>query len=103
MKFVNRVLSLTATLLLLVATMQAQGTRGTIKGIVTDPNGSAVSGATVKLTDVAKEAVIRTVQTDSAGVYQFVEVEPATYNIIVTAANFSESKLMGIKVEPNRN
>jgi Carboxypeptidase regulatory-like domain len=103
MIFANRLLRLTAVLLLLVATMQAQGTRGTIKGIVTDPNGSAVSGATVKLTDVSKEAVIRTVQTDAAGVYQFVEVEPATYNITITAANFSESKLMAIKVEPNRN
>jgi carboxypeptidase family protein/TonB-dependent receptor-like protein len=103
MKIANRVLSLTATLMLAVAAMQAQGTRGTIKGIVTDANGAAVSGASVKLTDVAKEAVIRTVQTDTSGAYQFVEVEPATYNVTVTATNFSESKLVGIKVEPNRN
>lgn len=103
MKFLNGTLRLTITLLLLMATMQAQGTRGTIKGVVTDPTGALVSGATVKLTDVAKEVVVRTVQTDAAGAYQFVEVEPATYSITITAASFSESKLVAIKVEPNRN
>ncbi|MGH9769137.1 MAG: carboxypeptidase regulatory-like domain-containing protein, partial [Blastocatellia bacterium] len=81
----------------------AQGTRGTIKGIVTDSAGAVVPGATVKLIDVAKETMIRTIQTNNEGVYQFIEIEPATYNITITATGFTESKLTAIKVEPNRN
>lgn len=81
----------------------AQGTRGTINGKVTDPTGAVISGATVKLFDVAKHQEIRTIQSNAEGVYQFVEVEPAVYDVIVTAAGFSELRLKAVKVEPNRN
>lgn len=86
-----------------VAVVIAQGTRGTIRGTVTDVNSAVIANATVQLVDPAKGAVIRTVQTDSDGVYQFLEVEPSTYNIVVTAPNFAEYRVVGVKVEPNRN
>ena len=81
----------------------AQGTRGTIQGEVTDPNGSVVANATVKLIDATRNLELRTVQTDSDGSYQFLEVDPGVYNIIVSAANFAETRLTDVKVEPNRN
>jgi hypothetical protein len=81
----------------------AQGARGTIRGKVTDPNGAVVPGASAKLIDVARNQDIRTVQTDSSGVYQFLEVDPATYTIVITAAGFAETRLAEVKVEPNRN
>src|SRR5215470_13852821 len=91
-------------LLLLTTTITfAQGVRGNITGQVTDPNGAIVQGATVKLVNVATEQVVRTVTTDEGGMYHFVEVEPATYDIVIEASGFAEAKLAQVKVERNRN
>ncbi len=81
----------------------AQGTRGTIRGIVTDPNGAVVVGATARLVDAVKQQEIRSVQTSDTGEYQFLEVEPSTYNIIISTTGFAEAQLNDVKVEPNRN
>jgi len=81
----------------------AQGTRGSIRGKVTDPQGAVIPGATVKLINVAREADVKSVQTDADGAYQFLEVEPATYTIIITASGFGETRVADVKVEPNRN
>lgn len=81
----------------------AQGTRGTIRGTVTDPNKAVVPNATVQLIDVAKATVVRTATTSESGEYQFVEIEPSTYNIVVTAPNFAELRITDVTVEPNRN
>lgn len=89
--------------LLTTTTSLAQGTRGTIRGQVTDPNGAVVSGASIKLIDVARNQEIRAVQTDEDGDYQFLELEPATYNIVIVASGFAETRLNDVKVEPNRN
>ena len=80
----------------------AQGTRGTIRGTVKDPSGAVVPNATVELVDITKTTG-RTQQTDENGAYQFVEIEPATYNITINATGFAETKLINVKVEPNRN
>jgi hypothetical protein len=81
----------------------AQGTRGSIRGKVTDPNGAAVVGANVRLIDVARNQEIRTVQTNEDGEYQFLEVDPATYTVAIQAPGFAEARLTEVKVEPNRN
>lgn len=80
-----------------------QGTRGTISGKVTDPNGAVIVGAVVKLIDVGKQREIRTVQTNAEGIYQFVEIEPAVYDISISATGFTDVRLKDAKVEPNRN
>ncbi len=81
----------------------AQGTRGTISGRVTDPNGAVIAGATVKLFDTGKQKDVRVVQTNAEGVYQLVEIEPAVYDLIISATGFSDVRLKDAKVEPNRN
>lgn len=81
----------------------AQGTRGTIRGTVTDPNQAVVTSATVRLIDAQKGVEVRTGTTNESGEYQFVEIEPSTYYIVVTAANFAELRINDITVEPNRN
>ena len=50
-----------------------------------------MTGATVTLTNHAT-GLSRTVQTDSQGAYQFLEVPPATYVITVTAPGFATTK-----------
>src|SRR5215212_2589934 len=97
-------IAVAACLLLVASTFAlAQGTRGTIRGKVTDPNGAAVVGANVRLIDVARNQQVRTAQTNEEGIYQFLEVDPATYTVAIQAPGFSESRLNEVKVEPNRN
>lgn len=92
-------------ILIFIAGLQVygQGTRGTVRGTVTDQNGAVVPNATVKLIDTIKGTEVRSVQTNESGVYQFIEIEPSTYSLIINAPSFSEYKLVNVKVEPNRN
>ncbi|MDM7923484.1 MAG: TonB-dependent receptor [Pyrinomonadaceae bacterium] len=92
-----------AVLTLSTATIFAQGTRGTISGTVRDPNGAVVPNATVRLIDPARNAEVRTVQSNTDGEYRFVEIEPSTYNVVVVATGFEETTVSNIRVEPNRN
>lgn len=97
-------IALTVCLILVASAVAlAQGTRGSIRGKVTDPNGAAVAGASVSLIDLARNQEVRAVQTNEEGIYQFVEVDPATYTVVIQAPGFSESRLNEVKVEPNRN
>ena len=69
--------------LAVAGTAQAQSTTS-LRGTVTDPSGSVVSGATVVVSD-PQSKVERTVQTGSQGEYQFQFLPPGTYIITVSA------------------
>jgi hypothetical protein len=96
---------LVAICALLVATSSAfaQGTRGTISGTVTDSAGAAVPGATVKLIFLARNQEIRSVTANESGEYQMLEIEPANYDVVITATGFAEARISNVKVDPNRN
>jgi Carboxypeptidase regulatory-like domain/TonB dependent receptor len=95
---------LAAICVMLVATVSAfaQGSRGTINGEVTDPQGAVVAGATVKLIKPDTKQEIRTTTTNESGLYQFLEIEPGTYEVVVTATGFNEARLKEVALEPNR-
>jgi len=80
----------------------AQGSRGTISGEVTDPQGAVVAGATVKLIRPDTKQEIRTTTTNESGVYQFLEIEPGTYDVVISATGFNEARLKDAALEPNR-
>ena len=61
----------------------------TIRGTITDPNGSVVPNATVTLTNTQTNAVRTTKSTDS-GTYVFDLITPATYRIEVDATGFKK-------------
>jgi hypothetical protein len=65
---------------------QVAGT-GTIQGIVTDPSGAFVPGATVTLTEESTH-VVRTAKTDNAGAYVFPNIVVGTYTLTVADAGF---------------
>jgi hypothetical protein len=69
----------------------AQEFRATITGIVTDPSGAAVPGATVRATNIANNAT-KEVQTTSAGVYSIPYLDPGVYTIEVSATGFQTLK-----------
>ena len=75
-----------------VSLMWAQSTNsGTIVGNVTDQSGAVVGGATVTLTQTGT-GTNRSAQTNDAGRYVFVNVDPGQYNVTVTKQGFSTAK-----------
>ena len=70
------------------ASPQSVGNSTTLNGTVVDATGAIVLGATVKIHN-AVSGLDRTVQTDSAGQFQFPNVPFNPYHLTVTAKGFS--------------
>jgi len=85
-------LCISALVLCCALPVWAQSTNsGTIAGSVTDQSGAVVNGASVTLTDTSTKAS-RSVTTNDAGRYVFVDVAPGTYDLNVGKQGFSTSK-----------
>ena len=82
-------------LILTAATGYAQSGGSTIRGTVTDPQGNVVAGATVTITDPAKN-FSRTQNTNQEGGYVFTAVPPGTYKLDVTAPGFKTASASGL-------
>lgn len=92
LRFVGSMVSVTAIvvsfLCCVTASAWAQTTSmGTITGLVTDQSNAVVPDATVAVRDAATSEV-RTITTNSAGRYVFVNLRPGTYDITVTKTGF---------------
>lgn len=74
-----------------ITNLFAQGTTGQISGTITDQNGSVVSGATVKVTNLETN-LSRSTSTNSDGVYSFQILPPARYSVEVSASGFKTYK-----------
>jgi len=73
------------------ATVYPQGTNlGTIRGMVSDPNGAAIPNAAVQITDQAT-GISRDVTADSSGNYEALALKPGIYKITASAAGFKTS------------
>src|SRR5947199_4494122 len=68
----------------------------TIRGTVTDPSGSVVSGATVTLTNTETNAV-RDTKTATEGTYVFDLIIPATYKVAVEATGFKQKVVQNVQ------
>jgi hypothetical protein len=65
----------------------AQTSRGTVTGVVTDATRASVPGATVEI--INKEtSVVRTTETNEQGVYRFDAVDPGTWDVVVKSTGF---------------
>jgi hypothetical protein len=69
---------------------KAQVSGATLSGTVTDPSGSVIAGAEVAIKDLGT-GIVRTVTTDSAGLYSAPNLIPGEYEVTVTATGFSKS------------
>ena len=88
--------------LLLASGIWAQSTTdGAIVGIVTDPSGAIVPGATATSTNVGT-ARTSSVTTDSAGRYLIGHLQPGTYSVEIVAKGFGGFKATSIIVEVGR-
>lgn len=68
----------------------AQGSAGTVRGDVKDPNGAVVPNATVTL--VSERGTERKATTSSNGTYTFTSVDPGQYTIRVEGPGFKTSE-----------
>src|ERR1700758_579503 len=81
---------LIATFLTTLAMSQSL-TSGDITGVVTDPSGAVISGASVKLINNATHAQ-QTQTTNAQGGYRFALIPPGPYTLSISAPNLQTSK-----------
>jgi hypothetical protein len=90
------------TMILLLAVLaQAQTSRGSVMGTVTDPSGGVVAGASVELL-LAATGIRRLATTNSAGIYRFEAVDLGSYQLKLAHAGFNSLSASGLAVEANR-
>ncbi len=75
-------------------------TTGAISGVVTDPSGAVIPGATVRVTSIATGAV-RIVTTGSDGAYLVDLLTPGPYKVHVAAKGFAAKDVGPISVQVN--
>jgi hypothetical protein len=81
---------------------RAQLYTGSLTGVVTDPTGSVIPGATITLTDVAKGFNYKAT-TDSTGRYLLRPLPPANYELTVQATGFRTAVRAGIVLDVNQD
>ena len=92
--------AVTCLLLLLPASLHAQELRGRITGRVMDPNGAAVPGATVKVTDLARNTTA-TITTNDDGIFEAPYLLPGGYRVTVEMSGFKKSLQDNVQVAIN--
>jgi hypothetical protein len=73
---------------------QGGATSGTITGRVTDATGAVVPGAKVTVTDTATKSS-KTAATNKEGLFVYVDLTPATYDITVDKQGFKQAAVVG--------
>jgi hypothetical protein len=80
------------------AVASAQEITGSIIGTVKDANGAAVKGATINVTDSAKNVVVRTVTTNDDGQFDVRDLPVTEYIVSVEAPSFKKHVETGVHV-----
>jgi hypothetical protein len=92
-------------LLGLAASPSARGQfllRGTISGLVTDPSGAVIVGATVRLTDIDRNQTTEVV-TNQSGLYSFPNLTSGNYQVAVEQVGFNRTVSDIITISTNDN
>ncbi len=92
-------------LLLLVAflfqgTWALAGTTGSLSGVVTDPNGAPVAGASVKVVAASQSG---STTTDATGHFTFLSLTPDTYTVSIEKSGFNPISFAGVTVFADQN
>ncbi len=82
-------------------TAVSQVPTGIISGRVYDPNGAAVTGAQVKITEKSTNRE-NTIQTNHEGFYEARNLPPGTYNVRVEQQGFSASTIDNVVVQTGK-
>jgi hypothetical protein len=76
---------------------QAQSNAADLQGIVRDPKGAVVAGATVTARNTATNAT-RDATSNDDGFYKIVNLAPGDYEVTVKAANYKTAQIPSIKL-----
>ena len=88
-------------LFLLVPNARAQVLYGSLVGNVTDPNGAAVGGAKVEVTNVTT-GVVSTVMTDDRGAYSLNDLQVGVYKVAISRQSFKTTVSEGVRIDANK-
>jgi outer membrane receptor protein involved in Fe transport len=77
----------------------AQATTGTLRGVVADPNGGIVVGATVTAKNESTGTVTQQTTTTGEGVFEFASLLPGTYTVTVESTGFKRAVSTGVQVK----
>ncbi len=93
-----RAIRVIAVILIFVVAAVAQTNKGAISGVVVDPNGAAVPGATVTVTNLGTGQKVTVTSTDT-GSFTVQSLDPVTYSVLVEATGFKKAILDKVKVD----
>jgi hypothetical protein len=76
---------------------QTSYSTGTLRGTVLDPQGASIANATLTVTNTAT-GVVETATSSTEGAYQFLVLNPGTYDLQVVAQGFEKSIAKGLVI-----
>ncbi|MCU1296167.1 MAG: hypothetical protein JWO91_445 [Acidobacteriaceae bacterium] len=89
-----------ACLAMLLATNLYASINGSISGIVTDPSGAVVTGATITAINT-QTGIKSTTQTDDKGFYSFPSLPIGTYDVQIQETGFKSFTKSGLVLDAN--
>jgi hypothetical protein len=95
----SRILSILGALLLSSIGMWAQ-TLTSLNGIVLDPTGAAVPGATITIVNTATNQS-RDVESDDSGSYRFAQLVPGEYRLLAKKSGFADVSIQNLRLLVN--
>ena len=90
-------LSVSSLLLVLSVSVFGQATTGNVRGVVTDPNGQAISGATVTAKNQGT-GVESTATTSDSGLYGITNLIPGLYTVTAESTGFSKKAVKDVNI-----
>ena len=93
-----RTIAVIAIILISVIGVVGQTNKGAISGAVVDPNGAAVPGASVTVTNIGTGQKV-TVTTSESGTFTVQSLDPVSYSVLVEAKGFKKAFLDKVKVD----
>ncbi|MGA9719616.1 MAG: TonB-dependent receptor [Acidobacteriaceae bacterium] len=86
----SRILAISAPIVVMVATINAQTLAGSVTGQVTDPQGNAIPGAIVSIQNPVS-GLNHATKSDATGNFSFENVPFGSYHVAITAAGFAST------------
>jgi hypothetical protein len=80
----------------------SQGTTALLSGSITDPTGATVPGASVTVTNVETDQIVKTVSNDK-GEYALPSMAAGTYRVVVSKQGFKAGSIAGVEIASGVN
>ena len=88
----------TVASLVLPAVVYGQTSQSALAGVVKDTTGAVLPGVTVEAASPALIERVRSVTTDSSGLYRIVDLRPGTYTITFTLPGFNSVRVQNFEL-----